>query len=79
MTVSTQNHRREQLLVGWEQEQLQGNSNFEGTAMLPPDQTTMEQQQNNEKAKQMKMAQDTSIDVPWAIGKYFFLVSLFSY
>jgi hypothetical protein len=57
---STQNHRCEQLLAGWEQEQLQNN---EGTATPPPDQqqrnhkTTgddgvKEQQRNNEKAKQ---------------------------
>ena len=52
MTASTQNHRRKQLLAGWEQEQLQENSNFKGTAMLPPDQMTMEQQQNNEASKQ---------------------------
>ena len=60
--LGTQDHRREQLLVGWERVLLQN----ERTATPP------------RRGKQGNKAQGTSFDVPWAVGKFFFLlISLF--
>ena len=60
--TGTQHHCCEQLLTGWERVLLHN----EGTATLPW------------RGKQWKKAQGTSFDIPWAVGKFFFLlISLF--
>jgi len=82
----TQNHRHEQLLMGWERVQLQ---NSETTPTPPPSQmewqwtrwleATGRWSDEGKKGKQWKeggankkKAQETSFDVSWAIGKFFF-------
>jgi hypothetical protein len=69
--------------VGWEWVQLQNDKRI---AMPPPNQTKMEQGQNNrrggdneEEARQTKEAQETSFDVSWAVGKFFFFYFIFYY
>ena len=60
--LGTQDHHCKQLLAGWEQVLLQN----ERTATLL------------RRGKQGNKAQGTSFDVPWAVGKFFFLlISLF--
>ena len=60
--LGTQDHRRKQLLAGWERVLLQN----ERTATPP------------RRGKQGNKAQGMSNDIPWAIGKFFFLlISLF--
>ena len=56
--LGTQDHRCKQLLAGWEWVLLQN----ERTATPP------------RRGKQGNKAQGTLFDVPWAVGKFFFLL-----
>ena len=69
----TQHHHREQLLTGWERVLLQNDR----MAM------TMTKRQGDkgrqEERKTKKGPRDVVVDVPWAVGKFFFffLISVF--